>query len=277
MNQIKLKPNEKKYLRILAKKHILLPTKYKKPLVKGWNKFYAETKTIEQLLTLNQEYSLRTGKWAGGDYYFIAIDLDDYWAKERIDVSLYITTNKGIHRYIFIKELPKSCFLVNQDGKKLGELHSAGRFVVGIGSVHQERTRYTLRGRVNEKWSLKFDKLTELQNFLKERSIFITPWGKTGKENIRDLELYQPKSKKATSQSNFYQQKQELETKITNHPKAEELNICYTCLVYFRKDKEIIQTHLAGKKHQKNWKNYQNKQNNTTETNKITNICQLNQ
>jgi hypothetical protein len=54
-----------------------LPTKHKKPLVKGWNKYYAETKNIEQLLILNQEYSLRTGKLVGGGYYFVAVDLDD--------------------------------------------------------------------------------------------------------------------------------------------------------------------------------------------------------
>ncbi|CAG8669922.1 12329_t:CDS:2, partial [Ambispora gerdemannii] len=35
MNATKLTPTETKYLRILGKKHILLPTKYKKPLVAG--------------------------------------------------------------------------------------------------------------------------------------------------------------------------------------------------------------------------------------------------
>ena len=61
-------------------------------------------------------------------------------------------TNQGIHRYLLIKELPKSCFLIDGDtGQRIGELHSKGRFVVGIGSIHQQGTRYTLRGRVNEK------------------------------------------------------------------------------------------------------------------------------
>src|ERR1043166_7893797 len=90
---------EKKYLAPFAKKHILLPTKHKKPLVKNWNKFYAEKRSIEQLLALNDEYSLRTGTRVGS-YYFIAIDLDDLWAKERIGVGLYIQTGKGIHRYV---------------------------------------------------------------------------------------------------------------------------------------------------------------------------------
>jgi hypothetical protein len=35
MKDNKLTPIETKYLRILAKKHILLPTKFKKPLVSG--------------------------------------------------------------------------------------------------------------------------------------------------------------------------------------------------------------------------------------------------
>jgi hypothetical protein len=261
MNQNKLTINETKYLRILAKKHILLPTKFKKPLVKDWNKYYAETKTINQLLTLNQEYSLRTGKLIGARYYFIAIDLDDIWAKERIKDSRYIETNKGIHRYLLIKELPKSCWLVNKDGSKIGEIHSLGRFVVGIGSLHEQGTRYTLKGRVNEKWCLKFEKLTELQSFLTARNIFTTPWGKTGQENIRNLALFQPKTKtkKLSNQQNFYQKKQKLEAKINDHPQKDKLNICYICLTYFKKDHQIIKAHLQGKQHQKKWKIFQNK------------------
>jgi hypothetical protein len=72
----KLTKTEIKYLRALAKKYILLPTKFKKPLVKNWNKYYPEYRSIEKLLELNNEYSLRTGTKVG-DYYFIAIDLDD--------------------------------------------------------------------------------------------------------------------------------------------------------------------------------------------------------
>ena len=76
MNQNQLTSTETKYLRILARKHILLPTKHKKPLVKDWNKYYAEYRNIEQLLETNQEYSLRTGT-SIASYYFIALDLDD--------------------------------------------------------------------------------------------------------------------------------------------------------------------------------------------------------
>ena len=254
----KLTKNETKYLRGLAKRHILLPTKFKKPLVKNWNKYYAEYRSFEQLLTLNQEYSLRTGTRVG-NYYFIALDLDDIWAKERIKDSRYIETNKGIHRYFLIKELPKSCWLVNKDGELKGELHSKGRFVVGIGSIHEKGTRYSLRGRVNEKWCLKFEKLTELQTFLTERNIFTTPWGKQGIANIRILELYHPQPKKLSPEQKYFQKKQELEAKVNNKPRKELLNICYICLVYFAKTPEIIKSHLSGNQHQKNWRIYQEK------------------
>jgi hypothetical protein len=76
-----LTSSEKRYLKPLVKDYILLPTKYKEPLVTGWNKFgksyYLEKRSIKQLLAVNQEYSLRTGKKVSSNYYFIAIDLDD--------------------------------------------------------------------------------------------------------------------------------------------------------------------------------------------------------
>jgi hypothetical protein len=65
--------------------------------------------------------------------------------------------------------------MVNKDGQHIGEIHSKGRFVVGIGSIHEKGTRYSLKGRVNLPWSLKFETLKELQHFLKERNIFTTP------------------------------------------------------------------------------------------------------
>ncbi|CAG8448362.1 19220_t:CDS:2 [Racocetra fulgida] len=82
MSDHKLTITETKYLRILARKHILLPTKFKKPLV----------------------------------------------TKERIKDSRFVETNKD----------------------PIGELHSKGRFVVGIGSIHEKGTRYTLKGRAIE-------------------------------------------------------------------------------------------------------------------------------
>jgi len=46
---------------------------------------------------------------------------------------------------------------------------------VGIGSIHELGTRYTLKGRVNVKFCLKFETLRELQEFLTARNIFTTP------------------------------------------------------------------------------------------------------
>jgi hypothetical protein len=64
---------------------------------------------------------------------------------------------------------------VNQLGDRIGELHSKGRFVVGIGSIHEKGTRYTLKGRVNLPWNSKLESLKELQAFLTQRDIFTTP------------------------------------------------------------------------------------------------------
>ena len=64
---------------------------------------------------------------------------------------------------------------MNQDGEPIGELHSKGRFIVGIGSIHESGTRYSLKGRVNLKWSLKMETLKELQQFLKARQVSTTP------------------------------------------------------------------------------------------------------
>jgi len=53
-------------------------------------------------------YGIRTGRPIG-HYFNVVIDLDDLWARERIKTVRYVETHKGIHRYILIKELPKSC------------------------------------------------------------------------------------------------------------------------------------------------------------------------
>ncbi|CAH1756991.1 12484_t:CDS:2 [Entrophospora sp. SA101] len=171
MKDNQLTKSETKYLRGLAKKHILLPTKFKKSLVKNWNKYYPEYRSIEKLLELNQEYSLRTGT-----------------------------------------------LIVNQDGEPIGEIHSKGRFIVGIGSIHQQGTRYR----------------------------------KKGVESIRNLELYYPKPKKISPEQKYCQKKEQLEQQIARHPQKENLNTCYICLVYFEKTTARIKSHLAGKQHQKN-------------------------
>ncbi|KLL03634.1 MAG: hypothetical protein MRERV_36c016 [Mycoplasmataceae bacterium RV_VA103A] len=197
MSENKLTKTENKYLSLFDRRdiRIRIPFKEKGPHILNWAVYYSEPWTIGQLLAKGYNYGIRTGRPIG-NYFNVIIDLDDIWAKERMKVDRYVATNKGLHFYLLIKELPKSCWLVNKEGdKKLGEIHSRGRQVVGIGSIHEKGTRYTLKGRINVKFRLKFETLRELQEFLKERNIFTTPWGKTGKENIRDLEIWRTKTK----------------------------------------------------------------------------------
>lgn len=204
MKDIQLTKTETKYLKIFDRRDIRIriareiKNKSKYPLIENWTIYYSEPWTISQMLEKGFNYGIRTGRPIG-NYFNVVIDLDDIWAKERIKDSRYIETNQGIHRYLLIKELPKSCWLVNGNGNKIGEIHSRGRQIVGIGSIHESGRKYTLKGGVKAPWTLKFEKLTELQEFLKERNIFTTPWGKQGVENIRNLELYQAKKENLTS------------------------------------------------------------------------------
>jgi len=194
MKNNQLTKSETKYLKMFDRRdiRIRIPFKEKRPHILNWTVYYSEPWTINQMLEKGSNYGIRCGRPVG-KYFNVVIDLDDFWAKERMKVERYTETNKGLHYYLLIKELPKSCFLVNKHGDKIGEIHSKGRQIVGIGSIHEKGTRYTLKGRVSVKFQLKFETLPELQAFLTERNIFTTPWGKKGLENIRDLELYQPK------------------------------------------------------------------------------------
>lgn len=75
-------------------------------------------------------------------------------------VTRYIQTNKGIHLYCLIGELPANSFLFTtsqgtRQEKKIGELHSQGRFVIGVGSIHAQGTRYQLKGKNNERYFYK--------------------------------------------------------------------------------------------------------------------------
>jgi hypothetical protein len=147
----------------------------KKPLITNWPNYY-EPLTILQLLAKGFNYGIRTGKKIG-NYYFVVIDLDDFWAKERMKEKRYIQTAHGVHVYCLIKELPKNCWLFNQRNNKIGELHSLGRFVVGFGSTHQTGIRYSLKGRNNLKWFNKFEILLDLKQFLNPKGIILKPWG----------------------------------------------------------------------------------------------------
>ena len=141
------------------------------PLIPNWPNFY-EPRTIEQMLNNGYNWGIRTGKKIG-NYYLIIIDLDDLWAEARIQVARYIKTANGLHVYCLIKELSPNLILVNQKNKRIGELHSLGKQVVGIGSIHQSGVKYTCRliGKNNSPWFLKFENLKELENFLNKRGI----------------------------------------------------------------------------------------------------------
>jgi hypothetical protein len=57
-----------------------------------------------------------------------------------------------------------------------------------------------------------------------------------------------PKPKPISKENKYFQKKEKLANKVSNHPKKENLNICYICLVYFPKESDIIKSHLQGKK-----------------------------
>ncbi|CAI2167897.1 1490_t:CDS:10 [Funneliformis geosporum] len=101
-------------------------------------------------------------------------------------------------------------------GQKVGEIHSLGRFVVGIGSIHQSGKRYSLKG-------------------------------KKGLENICDLEPYCPKPPPLSKKAQYFQKKAKLEERVAQNPRQDLLNICYICLVYFVKETETIKAHLVEK------------------------------
>jgi len=144
----------------------------KRPLIKNWPNF-CEPWTIEQILEQGYNWGIRTGRKIG-NYYLIIIDLDNIWAQEIIKTASYIRTNKGIHCYILIKELPKSGHLFNKYGSKIGDLLSLGKQVVGIGSLHQSGISYHLKQRRhNSAWFIKLESLEELTKFCQEREIFL--------------------------------------------------------------------------------------------------------
>ena len=172
-----LTTTEKKLIKCLDRPKIririprLVHNQSKRPIIPNWPNHY-EQLTILQMLERGYNYGIRTGKKIGG-YYFVVIDLDDIWAKERIKVNRYIQTANGLHVYCLIRELPPNLILTNQSGKRIGELHSLGKQVVGIGSIHQSGIRYSLKGQNNSPWFIKLESLEELEKFLTERNIFL--------------------------------------------------------------------------------------------------------
>lgn len=148
----------------LDKPNIRLRTKDKVPQVLGWVNCQ-EKQNIEELLNENGEYGLRTGTKIG-NYWFCCLDLDNKgWTKLFKSWQSYIKTIRGIHVYLLVRgeEPPKNSILFYQ-GKRIGDLLSKGRQVVGVGSVNKELVK-------NGKWFMKLESVEELKEKLGEWGI----------------------------------------------------------------------------------------------------------
>jgi len=174
-----LKPVEKQFLKYFDRDYIRLPVNQtKKALVKNWNiydqSYYKEKRTIKQLLTQYQTYALRTGKRLGNGYYFIVLDLDrNYWGQQIWELGIaWISTKRGGHIYILIKELPLNGLLFNQEQKRIGEIQSQGKYVIGLGSWHLAGIRYNWERNKASKWWWKFETIKDMEKFLLEKEIF---------------------------------------------------------------------------------------------------------
>lgn len=157
-------------LKQLDKSVIRVKTKGKVPQVLDWVN-YTEKQSIQELLKENGEYGLRTGTKIG-NYWFCALDIDQKgWTKIFKSWQSYIKTFRGIHIYLKVKnqgEPPKNSILFYQ-GKRIGDLLSKGRQVVGMGSKHASGITYDLVK--NGKWFWKFESVEELKEKLAKYEI----------------------------------------------------------------------------------------------------------
>ena len=147
----------------LDKPYVRVETKDKVPQVLDWVN-YTEKQSIQELLSENGEYGLRTGTKIG-NYWFCCLDLDSRgWVKICKYLS-YVKTKRGIHVYLLIKgkEPPKNYMLFYQ-GKKIGSFLGKGRQVIGVGSINKKLVK---RG----KWFWKFESVEELKERLKKHEI----------------------------------------------------------------------------------------------------------
>ena len=174
-----LKPFEKQFLKYFDRSYIRLPVNQeKKPLVNKWNaptlNYYKEKRNIEQLLIQHNTYALRTGKRLGNGYFFIVLDLDqNYWGQQIWALGIaWISTKRGGHIYLLLKELPPNGLLFNQTKQKIGEIQSQGKYVIGLGSFHQAGIRYNWERNKASKWWWKFETIKEMEKFLLEKGIF---------------------------------------------------------------------------------------------------------
>ena len=148
----------------LDKSYIRVKTKDKVPQILDWVN-YKEAQSIKQLIEENGEYGLRTGIKIGS-YWFCCLDLDKQgWTKLFKSWQSYIKTFRGIHVYCLIggKEPPSNGIFYYQ-GKRIGDLLSKGKQVIGVGSRHISGITYELVK--NGKWFWKLESIEGLREKL---------------------------------------------------------------------------------------------------------------
>ena len=153
----------------LDKPYIRVETERKVPQILDWVN-YTEKQSIEELLSENGEYGLRTGTKIG-NHWFCCLDIDKQgWTKIFKSWQSYIKTFRGIHVYCLIggKEPPNNSILYYQ-GKRVGDLLGKGKQVVGVGSRHVSGIIYQLVK--NGKWFMKLENIEELREKLDEWGI----------------------------------------------------------------------------------------------------------
>ena len=153
----------------LDKPNIRVETRRKVPQALDWVN-YQEKQSIEELLSENGEFGLRTGTKLG-NYWFCCLDVDKQgWTKIFKSWQSYIRTFRGIHVYLLIreKEPPNNSILFFQ-GKRMGDLLSKGKQVVGVGSKHVRGITYELVK--NGKWFMKLKNIEELKERLRKYEI----------------------------------------------------------------------------------------------------------
>ena len=148
----------------LDKPNIRVKTKDKVPQVLDWVN-YTEKQSIQDLLSENGEYGLRTGNKIG-NYWFCCLDLDNKGWVKICEYLSYVKTKRGIHVYFLVrgKEPPKNSILYYQN-KRIGDLLSKGKQVIGIGSNHVSGIIYELVKR--GKWFMKLGSIEELREKLR--------------------------------------------------------------------------------------------------------------
>ena len=153
-SRIEEKYLDKPHIRVAVKKNS------KEPSLEDWINYH-ESRKINELLKVGN-YGLRTGKKLG-NYYFCALDIDQHGEQYYFSQISYIETQKGIHYYLLLRNLPENIPLF-YEGEKVGRLMSRGKQIVGSGSTHSAGIIY--RFVEKEKVFLKFDDEQQLADYL---------------------------------------------------------------------------------------------------------------